>query len=371
MHGKVIVVLTTVVLALSTAAQNLSIPQTGVEFGDFPIGELITRTLDIKNTGNITVRVSQVKACCGATAELSSMVIAPNSSARLSVSFKAKTPGLFSKAVHLYCNDPSSSVIEIPVNGRAIERGGESPLVGLAVPSIVLAGFVDGFNPCAFSVVIFLVGALAAGGKLGRIRLLGGFAFCVGSFATYLLIGLGLMRALQMANGLKFVGDLITALLALSLLVLSFLSIRDAFRFRKTGEAASISLRLPKAAHRIVHRIAKASWNSPLIVLSGVGCGVLITLVDSICTGQIYVPVVALLSRDPVAWRSFALMVVYNVAFIAPLLMVFAISAAGVKSARLARWSRANVFPAKLGMGIVFLILFALIIANTAKELWL
>ena len=41
---------------------------------------------------------------------------------------------------------------------------------------------MDGFNPCAFSIVIVLAGILAVGGRRRRARLLGGTAFCVGSF---------------------------------------------------------------------------------------------------------------------------------------------------------------------------------------------
>ena len=60
----------------------------------------------------------------------------------------------------------------------------------LTVPAILLAGLADGFNPCAFSIVIFLAGALAAGGRKRRARIVGGWTFCAASYATRIPIAL-------------------------------------------------------------------------------------------------------------------------------------------------------------------------------------
>lgn len=50
----------------------------------------------------------------------------------------------------------------------------------IRLSSSVLAGVADGFNPCAFSIVISLAGILAVGGRKRRARVLGGWAFCLG-----------------------------------------------------------------------------------------------------------------------------------------------------------------------------------------------
>ena len=105
------------------------------------------------------------------------------------------------------------------------------------------------------------------------------------------------------------------------------------------------------------------------MVVAGFGCGFLVTLLDSFCTGQIYVPVLALVSREPGAWRSFALLALYNLAFIAPLVTVFMLAAKGADSERMSRWSKRNVFPSKLALGFAFAVLGLLVFPGLAERL--
>jgi cytochrome c biogenesis protein CcdA len=53
---------------------------------------------------------------------------------------------------------------------------------------------------------------------------------------------------------------------------------------------------------------------------------------------------------------------VYNLAFIAPLIVIFILAAKGADSEQMSRWSKRNVFPSKIAMGFVFVILGALIL---------
>ena len=91
-------------------------------------------------------------------------------------------------------------------------------LADLSVPAIVGAGFLDGFNPCAFGVLIlfatFALG-LAAQQSLASARagdapdtraasrtVLGlGSIFVAGVLVTYFLLGLGLMTAVASLTG--------------------------------------------------------------------------------------------------------------------------------------------------------------------------
>ena len=113
---------------------------------------------------------------------------------------------------------------------------------------------------------------------------------------------------------------------------------------------------------KLIRAVAEASWGGPTVVAAGLGCGFLVTLLDSLCTGQIYVPVLALISREPGAWRAFALLAIYNLAFIAPLVAVFMLAAKGADSERMSRWSKRNVFPSKIALGFMFAILGALVL---------
>ena len=349
----------------SFAASRLVVPPDGVAFGEIPAGEGAAKSVEIRNVSSSPVAVSQVKGCCGADAALSAMRIEPAAVVTLSVSLKAMLPGEFSKHVRILCDDPESPVINIPITGTAVESRSASAASRWTLPTVVLAGVVDGFNPCSFAIMISLAGILAIGGRKRRARILGGLAFCVGSFLTYMLMGLGLMQALKALEGLHVVRDIVTAILAISLFVLSFLSFRDAVKFRKIPVFSVVTLKLPEPVKNLIRQIAMSSWSGPTVVLAGLGCGFLITLLDSLCTGQVYVPVLALISREPGAWRSFALLALYNLAFIAPLVAVFVLASKTTDAFQMAKWSSCNVIPAKVAIGLVFALLGILILVTT------
>jgi cytochrome c biogenesis protein CcdA len=346
------------------ASPRLAIPPEGVAFGEIAAGEAASKSIELRNASPSPVAVSHVKGCCGAEASLSSMRIEPSSSVTLSVSLKAMLPGEFSKHVQILCDDPESPVINIPVTGTAVESKTAAASLW-TLPTVVLAGIVDGFNPCSFAIMISLAGILAIGGRKRRARIIGGLAFCAGTFVTYMLMGLGLMQALKALEGLRVVHDVVMVVLALALFVLSFLSFRDALKFKKVPVFSVVTLKLPEGVKVLIRKIAMESWSGPAVALAGFGCAFLVTLLDALCTGQVYVPVLALISHEPGAWRSFALLVVYNLAFVAPLVAVFILASRTTDAFQMAKWSSRNVIPAKVALGVVFALLGVLVLLGT------
>lgn len=348
-------------IASALAAPRLAVPPEGVAFGEIPAGEAAAKSVELRNVSTAPVAVSQVKGCCGAEASLFSMRIEPSSAATLSVSLKAMLPGEFSKHVQILCDDPESPVINIPVTGMAVESK-TAAASRWTLPTVVLAGIVDGFNPCSFAIMISLAGILAIGGRKRRTRIIGGLAFCAGTFVTYMLMGLGLMQALKAIEGLRILHDVVMVVLALLLFVLSFLSFRDALRFRKIPVFSVVTLKLPEGVKVLIRKIAMESWSGPAVALAGFGCAFLVTLLDALCTGQVYVPVLALISREPGAWRSFALLALYNLAFVFPLVAVFVLASKTTDAFQMAKWSSRNVIPAKIALGVMFAILGAMLL---------
>ena len=77
---------------------------------------------------------------------------------------------------------------------------------GLTIPTVVAAGFADGFNPCAFALLVLfatytltLLNAVTANGTPtleARRRLLGaGSLYVAAVFVTYFIIGVGLLSS--------------------------------------------------------------------------------------------------------------------------------------------------------------------------------
>lgn len=351
---------------VATATPRLVVPASGVSLGEAAAGKPLSGSVEVRNVGDSPLHVSRVKACCGAEAALSAMALDPGAASVLSVSLKPQLPGEVSKSVHVFCDDPKQPVVVIPVTGTVRDSGALPSRFRLA--AVVLAGFVDGFNPCSFSAMIALAGILAIGGRRRRARILGGLSFCLASFLTYVAMGLGLMRALRALEGMRTLHDVVMRILALVLFLLSFLSFRDAVRFRRVPVFSVVTLRLPDGVRTLIRRVAAASWKGPAVVATGIGCGLLVTLLDALCTGQVYVPALALISREPGAWRSFALLVAYNLAFVAPLVAVFVLASRTTDAFQMTKWSSRNVVPAKVALGIVFAVLGALLVPW--REVW-
>ena len=367
-----------------------------------------TNRIELSNDGDSYLEIYRVRACCGATASISTNTIPPNGSATLAVTLGPMAKqGSFRKKVTLTTNDPSAPVIEIPIVGEVseakIEARGDEAVIGsvpdtvpspginqlsdnsqiaasqchgaenssfrlsLSLPVILIAGLVDGFNPCAFSIIIVLAGILAVGGRMRMARLAGGIAFCFASYATYMAMGLGLVSAIRAVSALGFVIDVVFAILAASLFVLAILSFRDAANYRKKRVPAAITLQLPDKVKAMIRSVATSSWSGPAVVGTGFVCGILVTLLDSLCTGQVYVPVLALLAKEQHSFRALALLALYNLAFIAPLVAVFILAAKGADSERMSRWSKRNVVPSKIMLGVIFAILGYLLWPDFAK----
>lgn len=241
-----------------------------------------------------------------------------------------------------------------PVTSRFFAR--------FSVLTVALAGLADGFNPCAFATVVFLTSVLALGGRSRRMKMLGGLAFCAASFATYFLIGFGFLHAIRALEGLHRVREIITYVTSGLLFVLAGLSIVDAIRYRRKGVPSSVLLQLPSSVKKRIHSVGRVCLSGPTIVAGGLLCGVGVTLLESVCTGQLYLPLLVWLSRESGGLRAWLLLLLYNVAFILPLLVVFLLAAFGVHNRHLVDWSRRHVVPAKMSLAVVFLILAFLLL---------
>ena len=114
------------------------------------------------------------------------------------------------------------------------------------LPAVLLAGFIDGPNPCAIGTLVFFMSLLAVSKITGRKLLLVGIVFCFASFVTYMAIGFGLLRFLHAFSGFPATQRAIEVLMTLLLAVFAFLSFRDAYRFRQDQNPAEVSLQLPK-----------------------------------------------------------------------------------------------------------------------------
>lgn len=248
-----------------------------------------------------------------------------------------------------------------PQSGKtAVEkRFGAFTLAG-----VMAAGLLDGINPCAISTLIFLISVLSLSRVSGGNLVLVGVMFCMASFVTYTAIGLGLLRAIYALDHFRHVrlaGDFV--LLAI-LLILAAYSFRDAFRFRSSGKTGDVSVKLPGRMQDLIHRIVRAGFrNRSAQAASAMGIGSAVTALESVCTGQVYVPTLVIVARSGLASsRGYSLLIAYNAMFVVPLALTFVLTWQGLEIAKLVRWGNRNVVVSKILLGLFFVATAALLL---------
>ncbi len=222
--------------------------------------------------------------------------------------------------------------------------------------AISAAGLADGINPCAFATIVLLVSMLAAVGKSKRETLLLGGTFTLAVFLTYLLIGLFLFGVLSRLTGWLLVSDLIFDGAFLLCVICATLNLYDAIITRMGKEPKAMLLKLPDSLKNRVRKSMRAGVHSRGLVMGAFTAGVIVSLLESACTGQVYFPVLAALACESATQtRGLMLLLWYNLLFVLPLIGVFGATLAGVSSERLAKFSRSNLSLAKLLLGLVFI----------------
>ena len=102
-----------------------------------------------------------------------------------------------------------------------------------------------------------------------------------------------------------------------------------------------------------------------LLVLAALAVGFCVSLVEAVCTGQVYVPTCVLIMQDPALRAKAAFyLVLYNLMFILPLVTVFVLALIGYESKGFNDFFKKHLGLMKILLCLVFLALFILLVGN-------
>jgi hypothetical protein len=234
---------------------------------------------------------------------------------------------------------------------------------GFTLPGVVVAGLVDGINPCATSTLVFFISLLAVLKVSGRRLVVVGSCFVAASFLTYLAIGFGLLRFLHLFSGYASLRSGINTVMVGLLAVFATLSFLDAWRYHRSGDAADVTLQLPKRVKLWIHRIMRGGLATHNLVVGSLVSGAAVTVLESACTGQVYLPTLVMLVKSGGAdLRSYLYLLLYNLMFQVPIVVVFVLTLQGLKTAELMSLSRKSVVGSKIAMGLFFVGMAVLIL---------
>ena len=174
---------------------------------------------------------------------------------------------------------------------------------------VLVNGLLDSFNPCAIGVLIFYL-TLIVSLKLRRATFIRfGLFYIFATYATYFLIGLGMLRVMHLFGIHNFFGWLAAVLV----LIVCLHTLKEYFFpfWHIPGLSSFLGrCRIPK-------------WEPHITVLSAITLGVLIGICEFPCSGGVYLATVSLLTVKNTFWQGVSYLLLYNVMFILPLVALF------------------------------------------------
>jgi cytochrome c-type biogenesis protein len=215
----------------------------------------------------------------------------------------------------------------------------------ITLPTVMVAAAVDGINPCAFTVLLLFITAMLATIQAGeqslgtiRARLLSlGGIYIAAVFLTYLALGVGLLKTLSF-----FTRQHLPARFgALAAILFGLWMLKDFFL-----PDVGWRLQAPSQVGTMARQMAKKA-TVPALILGGF----LIGLCTVPCSGAVYLGVLSLLALQPSALLGYGYLVLYNLIFILPLVVILIAASARPTLNRLAHWNLHHKEWVRLALG--------------------
>ncbi len=228
----------------------------------------------------------------------------------------------------------------------------------ITLPTVIVAGLLDGINPCAFTVLLLFITAMLTTLQAGdqspravRARLVGRGAFYIAAiFLTYLALGVGLLTSVDF-----FAQQHLPARIgALAAILFGLWMLKDVFL-----PDVGWQLQAPRKVAEVARRSAKVATVPALLV-----GGFLIGLCTVPCSGAVYLGILSLLALQPSALLGYGYLVLYNVMFVMPLVAILAAAASRPAFNRLAHWNLHHKKGMKLALGGGVVVMGLLILAT-------
>jgi cytochrome c biogenesis protein CcdA len=245
----------------------------------------------------------------------------------------------------------------------AEERGQAGAALGEKFQQLTLlvvlgGGLLDGINPCAFATLIFFLSYLHVAKRTPRQILGVGIAFISAIFITYFLAGLVLFQFLSWLDQLAWARKALNGFFALFALGVGLFSLRDAWLARQ-GRLQDMTLQLPGFLKDRIRSTIRGGARQSRYVLAAFTTGIVISLLELACTGQVYAPIIHAVQQG--ADNAITWLLIYNLAFISPLVIIFLLAFAGMKTNALIQFQQKHTALVKLLLGLLFIGLFLLL----------
>lgn len=224
------------------------------------------------------------------------------------------------------------------------------PTIGLVLTSAA----IDSINPCAIGVLILMVSVILGQGGSTKKLILNGSAYIFAIFITYLLAGLGLVYFFAAIP--IVIAEYLSIAVGSLVIFAALLEIKDYFWYGK-----GFSLQIPKYFANKIHEYSTSKTTTVAVML----LGAFVAAVELPCTGAPYLAIITILRID-FNFYAFLLMVLYNLIFVAPLIIILIMVASGTKINKVSKWKEESKGTMRLFMGLLLAALgwILILIAN-------
>jgi len=274
--------------------------------------------------------------------------------------------------IHKYKETETKAALEVAKD--EIKKAEESIIErfkSFGVLAILLAGLIEGLNPCALATLVFFISYLTMVGRTRREIFVAGMGFSASSFIAHLLLGFGILSFVQHFSFFPLFSRIIYLITFLFSLSLGIFSLYDYIQLKK-GRPSQMTLQVPSFLKKRIHRIIrtrssefeeKKEGQSARLFVIAISIGFIVTLLQSTCTSQVYLPTLLFVTNIPSLKGSAVFyLILYNLIYILPLLAIFGIVYWGITSEQLSFFLQRRTSTIKLFTALFFFALSGILI---------
>ena len=244
--------------------------------------------------------------------------------------------------------------VDVPVVGNVNLKN-----VSLMTAAVVI-GLIDGFNPCAMWVLLFLISVLIGMKNRKRMWILG-LTFLITSALVYMIIMLGFVSVAVKFTMITWVRNLI----AVIALVGAFVNLRSYIRSRDESGCEIVDDKKRKKIFKSIKKFTREK-NFLIALIGVIGLAISVNLVELACSAGLPLVFTELLAlNDTNAFMRFIYTLVYILFFLIDDLIIFFIAMITMKVTGIS--TKYNKYSHLLG-GIIMLLIGVLLII---KPEWL
>lgn len=209
---------------------------------------------------------------------------------------------------------------------------------------IMGAALADSVNPCAILVLVILLSFISLYHESRKRLILSAASFIFSVFLTYMLVGIGIVKALTFLG----ISDIVRNFVGILAILVGILNLKDFFFYGAGGFATEIPQTWRPCLFSLLRK-ATTPWASFAL-------GSVVTLIELPCTGGPYFFALGILSKWGMSPVFFAYLIFYNLIFVLPLVFIAVLVYFGKMTVeRAADWQAKNSRRLHLIAGLLML----------------